>query len=154
MVLHFLVNVAKPSVVPNLQIAWYLQSDEKKAIVPHNQIWHQHYDIRFFRDINEIKELSSQGRMTQNSDPLPVLLRNFFHYFAHQGPDVPQGGFSWRNEVLSIRTAGGLLTKEEKGWTHATTEIVNEVSGADSKQKQRLTDTPVERSQTTLPICH
>ena len=128
MVLHFLINVAQPSVVPNLQVAWYMQSEATKATTPHNQIWFKHYDIRFFRDIDEIQKLASQGRITQNEDPLPVLLRNFFHYFAKQGPDVPSGGFAWRNDVLSLRTTGGLLTKEDKDWVQATTEIIDGVS--------------------------
>lgn len=128
MVLHFLINVAKPSVVPNLQVAWYTQPEAAKATIPHSQLWLKHYDIRFFRDIDEIQNLASQGRITQNRDPLPVLLRNFFHYFARQGPPVPNGGFGWRDEVISIRTPGGLLTKEEKEWTSATTEIVDGVS--------------------------
>ncbi|KAL9096717.1 MAG: hypothetical protein Q9165_001205 [Trypethelium subeluteriae] len=126
MVLHFLVNIAKPNVIPNLQTAWYLQSDGKRTTTPHHEIWLKHYDIRFFRDADEIGKLASQGRLTQNVDPLPVLLRNFFHYYARQGPGVPEGGFLWRNEVLSLRTPGGLLTKEEKDWTFATTEIVND----------------------------
>ncbi|KAF2231606.1 PAP/OAS1 substrate-binding domain-containing protein [Viridothelium virens] len=126
MVLHFLVNIAKPSVVPNLQTAWYLQSDDKKAATHHSELWLKHYDIRFFRDTDEIRRLASQGRLTQNVDPLPVLLRNFFHYYAKQGAGVPEGGFLWRSEVLSLRTPGGLLTKEEKEWTFATTEIVND----------------------------
>ena len=128
MVLHFLANIARPSVVPNLQVAWYQQPDDKKLATPPGQIWFKHYDVRFYRDIDEIKRLASQGKITENQDPLPVLLRNFFHYYAQQGAGVPSGGFVWRGEVLSLRTPGGILTKEDKEWTRATTEYVNGVS--------------------------
>lgn len=128
MVLHFLANIASPAVVPNLQTVWYRQSEAKRQATPLSQIWLKHYDIRFFRDVDEIKTMASQGRITENRDPLPVLLRNFFHYFAQQGAGVPSGGFIWRGEVLSLRTPGGILTKEEKDWTYATTEFFNGVS--------------------------
>ncbi|KAI9686965.1 MAG: hypothetical protein M1822_002718 [Bathelium mastoideum] len=124
MVLHFLVNVAQPGVLPNLQLAWYQQSNVKKAATPRSQIWFQQFDVRFVRERDEIRRLTSQT-LIRNQDPLPVLLRNFFHYFAHQGPNVPRGGFRWRHEVLSLRTPGGVLSKEDKGWVRATTETVN-----------------------------
>jgi hypothetical protein len=39
------------------------------------------------------------------------LLKGFFEYYAH--------GFQWGREVVSIRTKGGLMTKQEKGWVAA-----------------------------------
>lgn len=39
------------------------------------------------------------------------LLRGFFEYYAY--------AFQWGREVISIRTKGGLLTKQEKGWVAA-----------------------------------
>jgi terminal uridylyltransferase len=116
MVLHFLVNVAKPPVVPNLQHAFGANNRE---IMAHG------YNISFWSDEGHIRHLAAQKQLTQNTEPLGVLLRNFFHYFAAQGPQVIGGGFNWMKDVISIRTPMGILSKEGKEWTGAKTVTID-----------------------------
>lgn len=128
MVLHYLVNVAQPPVCPNLQ--HYLQrttdinsladrfKDAKKI---------SGYDVRFWRNEDEIIRAAQEGRLTQNRQSLASLLCKFFQYFASQGGYYGrQNNFHWTQEVLSLRTPGGILTKQDKGWVSATTIVTAE----------------------------
>ncbi|KZM22930.1 RNA uridylyltransferase [Ascochyta rabiei] len=128
MVLHYLVNVASPPVCPNLQ--HYLPQatdinslsdrfkDAKKI---------SGYDVRFWRNEEEIVRAAQEGRLTQNRQSLASLLCSFFRYFASQGGHYGrQANFYWTSEVLSLRTPGGILTKQDKGWVSATTIVTAE----------------------------
>ncbi|KAF2431228.1 hypothetical protein EJ08DRAFT_733461 [Tothia fuscella] len=116
MVIHFLVNVARPPVLPNLQHAF--GAGQRTVLI-------NGYNVSFWEDEQHIQQLAAQGQLTENTEPLGVLLRNFFHYFAAQGPNVPNGGFNWMKDVLSLRTLTGILSKESKGWTGAKTVTVH-----------------------------
>lgn len=116
MVLHFLINVARPPVIPNLQHTFGADS---RKVMAHG------YNISFWNDEDHIRHLAAQRQLTQNTEPLGVLLRNFIHYFAVQGPQVIGGGFNWMKDVLSIRTPMGILSKESKGWTGAKTVTID-----------------------------
>ena len=122
MVLHYLINIVRPPIVPNLQSGPY-QGD---GLVVDG------YDVRFWRDEHEIQRLAAVGELTQNrSDTVGSLLRGFFKYYAHPS----DGGFQWNSDVLSLRTPGGLLRKEDKGWTGAKTVTVeSNVPGEDAKE--------------------
>ncbi|MCJ1243152.1 hypothetical protein MMC30_000349 [Trapelia coarctata] len=122
MVLHYLINVAVPPVVPNLQLAWQASS---KEFVEDQQC--NGFDVRFWRAEKEIRIAARRGMLTQNRQPLGFLLRGFFQYYSQEGRGVPCGGFSWSRSVISIRTDGGLLTKQEKGWVEARTEIIEPI---------------------------
>lgn len=126
MVLHFLVNVVRPAVCPNLQLARHNRNDPPAPADPNSCC--AGYDVRFWRNEAEIRELAAKGMLTHNREPLGSLLRQFFHYYAQQGAHVPQGGFVWTHQVLSLRTPGGIMTKEAKGWTGAKTTLVDNVS--------------------------
>jgi terminal uridylyltransferase len=128
MVLHYLVNVASPPVCPNLQ--HYIPQgaginalsdrfkDAKKI---------SGYDVRFWRNEEEIVRAAQEGRLTQNRQPIASLLCGFFRYFASQGGHYGrQANFYWTSEVLSLRTPGGILTKQDKGWVSATTIVTAE----------------------------
>ncbi|KAJ4382091.1 hypothetical protein N0V86_002420 [Didymella sp. IMI 355093] len=127
MVLHYLVNVASPPVCPNLQ--HYLPQatdmdslserfkDAKKV---------SGYDVRFWRNEEDIIRAAQEGRLTQNRQPLASLLCGFFQYFASNGGYGRQNNFHWTQEVLSLRTPGGILSKQEKGWVSATTIVTAE----------------------------
>ena len=119
MVLHYVVNIANPPLAPNLQISWKAPPNE-----PPEDIRCNGCDVRFWRSEKDIRHAARRGMLTQNRSPLGSLLRGFFHYFAHEGRDVPCGGFSWGRSVLSLRTQGGTLSKQEKNWTGARTEII------------------------------
>ena len=119
MVLHYIVNVANPPIAPNLQISWKAPINEPPEDISCNGC-----DVRFWRSEQDILRDARRGMLTQNRSRLASLLRGFFHYFAREGLDAPYGGFSWGRSVLSLRTQGGILTKQAKNWTGARTEIV------------------------------
>ncbi|KAF2843384.1 PAP/OAS1 substrate-binding domain-containing protein [Patellaria atrata CBS 101060] len=126
MVLHFLMNVVKPAVLPNLQLLWRPHPQETPTEVIARETSCNGYNVCFMRNEDELIRLAAQRSITTNVEPLGVLLRNFFQYFTHQGPNVIGGGFRWSADVLSLRTPGGLRTKQEKGWTGAMTTVVDD----------------------------
>jgi terminal uridylyltransferase len=126
MVLHYLVNVVQPPVCPNLQLGWRPQPELQSPEQMFHGLEIDGYTVRFWRNEQEIMRAAYDGQLTRNTQTLGALLRGFFHYYANppmygipynQRP--PQ--FHWTNEVLSLRTPGGILTKQEKGWTGAKT---------------------------------
>ena len=133
MVLHYLVNIAQPPVVPNLQTVSQAFEDElsmKEAVL-------DGYNILFFRNETAIEELRRKKWITSNEESLGSLLRGFFHYYAQTGYSSPAGGFQWTQDTLSLRTVGGILPKQSKGWTGAKTETVD-VSGPGPTQTKEI----------------
>ena len=125
MALHYLMNVVQPPIIPNLQLV-------PLASPPENDYGLNGYNVRFWRSEQEILEAARRGQLTHNHlDTVGSLLRGFFHYYAHPYGD----GFSWATDVLSLRTPGGILRKEDKGWTGARTVLVEStVPGEDAKE--------------------
>ncbi|KXJ95261.1 hypothetical protein Micbo1qcDRAFT_216968 [Microdochium bolleyi] len=122
MVLHYLVNVAEPFVCPNLQLHAPPDPDVPPEALE-GLTTCKGYNVRFWRDEEAIRALANSNRLTQNQDSLGTLLRGFFEYYAQNNmmSTVNKRGFDWGREVLSLRTRGGLLTKQEKQWTGAKT---------------------------------
>lgn len=126
MVLHYLVNIVQPFVCPNLQSISrdappHLQPAEAAA-----RSFCKGKDVRFWQNEAEIKDLSARGLLNHNHDSVGSLIRGFFEYYAHGGTlSTVQNirGFDWGRDVLSLRTQGGILTKQEKGWVGAKTVI-------------------------------
>ena len=118
MVLHYLVNIARPPVAPNLQLAWRRGMPGETEFLG--------YDVRFWRDEAQIRQQAAAGKLTWNHDHLAVLVRGFFQYYA------TNSGFNWTREVLSLRSPGGLKSKQQKGWTGATT---TQVDGREVRQR-------------------
>lgn len=108
MLLHFLMNVTSPPVIPNLQImakerdAWSNRTDFETV---------DDFDVRFVGDPEEIA--AALEGCSRNLETLGGLLRGFFWYYSDQQ------GFHWTNDIVSIRSQGGTLTKRSKGWTEA-----------------------------------
>jgi len=131
MVLHYLVNVAQPFVCPNLQqLARPIDPNTPPELMDETIIC-KGRNVQFWRDEEEIKRLARDNVLTQNRDSIGTLLRGFFEYYAQKNmmSTVPGArGFDWGRDVLSLRTHGGLLSKQEKGWTGAKTvvEVKNE----------------------------
>ena len=125
MALHYLMNIVQPPVIPNLQLV-------PQASAPASDYGLNGYNVRFWQSEEEIMEAGRRGQLTRNqADTVGSLLRGFFQYYAH--PHT--GGFSWASDVISLRTPGGILRKEEKGWTGAKTVIVEStVPGEDAKE--------------------
>ncbi|KAI0176454.1 hypothetical protein GGR52DRAFT_362584 [Hypoxylon sp. FL1284] len=124
MVLHYLVNVATPFVCPNLQhLAPQYPNLPPEAL--EGIATCQGRDVRFWRDEAEIQRLASMGQITQNQESVGSLLRGFFEYYAQNNvmSTTQKRTFDWGREVLSLRTHGGLLLKQEKGWTGAKTVL-------------------------------
>ena len=131
MVLHYLINVANPPVLPNLQTSPLMLQDEMSA----KEVSLEGYNIQFFRNEEKILELAYRGQLTFNQESLGSLLRGFFRYFAQQGYGSPSGGFAWSQDTLSLRTLGGIISKQAKGWTGAKTETVD-LSGPGPQTKE------------------
>lgn len=133
MVIHYLTNVARPAVCPNLQLMAPPLPPNLTPEYIENTVQCKGRDIRFWRDEQQIAHAAQRNELTQNQDPVGLLLRGFFEYYA-QGHFMNVGGghmrgFDWGRDVISIRTNGGLMSKQEKGWTGAKTVI--EVRGMD-----------------------
>ena len=131
MVLHYLVNIANPPVLPNLQRSPLMLQDEMSP----KEISLEGYNIQFFRNEEKILDLARRGQLTFNREPLGSLLQGFFHYFAQQGYGSPSGGFAWTLDTLSLRTAGGIISKQTKGWTGAKTDTID-LSGPGPQTKE------------------
>jgi terminal uridylyltransferase len=117
MVLHYLVNIASPPVLPNLQLPWRPHDRCTAQGVDRTEI--EGWEVDFWRREEEIKEAAQRGVLSRNTEPLGALLAGFFQYYSSQG-GYPS--FHWMGQVLSLRTQGGLISKEEKGWVKAVTE--------------------------------
>ncbi|KAI2473564.1 hypothetical protein F4781DRAFT_137892 [Annulohypoxylon bovei var. microspora] len=129
MVLHYLVNIAEPFVCPNLQ--QLAPPDPNLPVEALEGITTcKGRDVRFWRDEQEIQRLAREGHLNQNRDSLGSLLRGFFEYYAQNFTmsTINKRGFDWGRDVLSLRTHGGLLSKQEKGWIGAKTVMQLEMS--------------------------
>lgn len=131
MVLHYLINVARPFVCPNLQILAPPVPPNPTPEQIEATVQCKGKNIRFWRDADQIANAAQQGVLSQNRDSIGLLLRGFFEYYA-QSNTISAGhmrGFDWGRDVISIRTNGGIMAKYRKGWTGAKT--VFEVRGTD-----------------------
>jgi len=127
MVLHYLVNIAQPPVCPNLQHAIPSPKDVAQLENFFKDPVVSGYTVRFWRNEQEIIQAAHSGRLSLNRQTVGALLRGFFQYYAggiNYGPRRPQ--FYWTNEVLSLRTLGGIRSKQDKGWVSAKTTVTAE----------------------------
>ncbi|KAL9616543.1 MAG: hypothetical protein Q9160_008610 [Pyrenula sp. 1 TL-2023] len=120
MVLHYLMNVAKPPVIPNLQLMEKRKRALHKPPLPPKMC--EGFDVTFWDDERTISRRATAGHNTNNTETLGSLLRGFFRHYSEFR------GFHWTKHVISIRTLNGLLTKEKKGWTGAKWEGLAEKS--------------------------
>jgi terminal uridylyltransferase len=135
MILHYLMNIARPPVIPNLQLNF-----------PHMPLNINGTEVGFFDNPAELASMAQRGQLFQggasNPQSTATLLRGFFHYYAHQGGRVPGGGFRWRDDVISLRVRGGLVAKISKGWTASSSSNIN---GVEVKQRYLLAlECPIE----------
>ncbi|KAI4227476.1 MAG: hypothetical protein L6R36_002377 [Xanthoria steineri] len=129
MVLHYLVNVARPPICLNLQTVEMAGRD----ISPENTRIVDGYSVRFWRDEKEIQQWSQNRLITaDHHSSVGSLLRGFFRYFA-----VVSGGFSWGTDVLSLRTPGGILSKKQKDWIAAKTVVLESAGEGQKGQEVR-----------------
>lgn len=149
MMLHYLVNIAQPFVCPNLQ---QLARPPDPNLTPaeiEETVLCRGRNVQFWRDEAEIQRLARDNALTQNRESVGQLLRGFFEYYAHSGmmSTVPCRGFDWGRDVISLRTHGGLLSKQAKGWTGAKTvlEVNTGVATSSSSNNNNNPDLPDSR---------
>lgn len=155
MVLHYLTNVARPYVCPNLQLMAPAVPPNLTAQQIESAVYCKGRDVRFWRDEEQIKAAVLRREMNSNIDSIGYLLRGFFEYYAQSSmmSTYQTRGFDWGRDVLSIRSPNGLLSKQEKGWTGAKTVL--EVRGSDKpsptelmSQQPKPAATPVQNNAT------
>ncbi|KAH7386309.1 caffeine-induced death protein-like protein [Cadophora sp. MPI-SDFR-AT-0126] len=154
MVLHYLVNIAQPFVCPNLQLIHkeppsYLPPAEIEALATC-----QGRDVRFWRNEGEIKNLADRKMLNHNHDSIGLLLRGFFEYYGQTGQmsTVSGRGFDWGREVLSLRTQGGILSKQEKGWVGAKTIIQTTTIAAPPTPSSATTPDVIDQPDVSLGL--
>ncbi|EEP77707.1 predicted protein [Uncinocarpus reesii 1704] len=111
MLLHYLMNVVKPPVIPNLQLS---------NIGLRNLEWVEGHETFFWDNFEEIAKASRKGKLTCNHQPGAELLRGFFTYYS---PKEYNGNyrfsrfpkFNWKYHVVSVRSPG-LTLKEQRNW--------------------------------------
>jgi terminal uridylyltransferase len=96
MILYYLTHIVTPPVLPNLQTL------PNRGVLSLEDLECEGCNIYFSRDANG-------GWVSLNGESVGELIKGFFNYFA----------FEWhfKNNVISIRSPNGMLTKEVKGWT-------------------------------------
>lgn len=131
MVLHYLSNVARPYVCPNLQLMAPALPLNLTPQQIESTVHCKGRDVHFWRDEEQIKAAVQRRELSNNVDSIGYLLRGFFEYYAQSNmmSTYQTRGFDWGRDVLSIRSPNGLLSKQEKGWTGAKTVL--EVRGSD-----------------------
>lgn len=111
MVIHYLSNVARPPVLPNLQHWDIPENTPQELLRVKSHDGQSEHNVWFWQDWDEIDSVAASGGITSNKEELGSLIRGFFDYYTHS--------FNWLKEVISIRTRGGILLKEDKGWKAA-----------------------------------
>lgn len=131
MVLHYLVNIVQPFVCPNLQQLAPQPSPYVQPDIMERRLASLGFNVQFWRNEQEIMDLAHANQLNHNTDSLGHLLRGFFEYYAYGGNMTNSNvkGFDWGRDVLSLRSPGGLLTKQLKGWTGAKTVLEPRGSG-------------------------
>ncbi|KAI1919342.1 hypothetical protein LOZ65_004497 [Ophidiomyces ophidiicola] len=111
MLVHYLMNIAKPPVVPNLQLS---------NIGRRNLQWIDGNETFFWDDFEEIARTSRHRKLTHNCQTTAELLRGFFTYFSpteyspqYQFTRTPK--FNWKLHVVSIRCPN-IVYKTSKDW--------------------------------------
>ncbi|KAF3910458.1 hypothetical protein ABW20_dc0108034 [Dactylellina cionopaga] len=108
MVAHFLINVVQPPVLPNLQLI------PPEPDTPAIELTQDGFNIWYFKGSSKI---TSGGLLTggKNEMNLGQLIYEFFQYYTTN--------FNFVSEVVTIRTPGGVMYKQEKGWTSARERV-------------------------------
>ncbi|EFW15037.1 conserved hypothetical protein [Coccidioides posadasii str. Silveira] len=111
MLLHYLMKVATPPVIPNLQLS---------NIGMRNLEWIEGHETFFWDNFEEIARVAGKGILTSNRQSAGELLRGFFTYYspAESGNrrwSTRYSKFNWKNDVVSIRNPN-LTSKETKRW--------------------------------------
>ncbi|KAF8477126.1 hypothetical protein BDZ91DRAFT_647624 [Kalaharituber pfeilii] len=110
MILHYLINVVQPPVLPNLQLYPIPPGTPQSEIITE-----EGHNIWYYKDRETLEKQAAEGSLTSNTMDLTTLLLGFFEFYAYK--------FGWVRDIISIRTEGGLITKMDKGWVTAAVRI-------------------------------
>ncbi|KAK6341693.1 hypothetical protein TWF696_008761 [Orbilia brochopaga] len=137
MVAHFLINIVQPPVLPNLQLI------PPPADTPASELSQEGYNIWYFKDLSKIAsgELLPQGK---NEMSLGQLIHEFFQYYTTN--------FNFVSECVTIRTPGGVMYKQQKGWTSAR-ERVGEMNNTYQDRYLLALEDPFEISHNVGRTC-
>ncbi|PGH17522.1 hypothetical protein AJ79_01122 [Helicocarpus griseus UAMH5409] len=106
MILHYLLNVTDPPVIPNLQ----------HCNIGFRELeWVEGEEVFYWRNIAEIVKAADQRKLTRNRQSVPSLLRGFFDYYSGGGYVPGRRRFCYKDDVVSIRSCAGRVTKRERG---------------------------------------
>ncbi|KAE8387346.1 hypothetical protein BDV23DRAFT_186379 [Aspergillus alliaceus] len=116
MVIHYLMNVIDPTLVPNLQLS-------SQPCPGHSKIASfSEYNILFINNEAELERRASYNIKYGNRQSIGKLLRGFFAYYGSRYQMMPPGCFNWVQNVVSIRTQGGIVAKLDKDWNTSRTD--------------------------------
>ncbi|EWC44225.1 hypothetical protein DRE_06970 [Drechslerella stenobrocha 248] len=137
MVAHFLINVVQPPVLPNLQLI------PPAAETAESELMQEGFNIWYFKDLERIAsgEFLPGGR---NEMSLGQLVHEFFQYYTTN--------FNFVSECVTIRTPGGVMYKQEKGWTSAR-ERVGEMNNTYQDRYLLALEDPFEVSHNVGRTC-
>ncbi|KAJ6262852.1 Terminal uridylyltransferase [Drechslerella dactyloides] len=137
MVAHFLINIVQPPVLPNLQLI------PPPADTPVSELTQDGYNIWYFKDLSKIKsgDLLPNGK---NEMSLGQLIHEFFQYYTTN--------FNFVSECVTIRTPGGVMYKQQKGWTSAR-ERVGEMNNTYQDRYLLALEDPFEISHNVGRTC-
>ncbi|TIA74594.1 hypothetical protein E3P91_00882 [Wallemia ichthyophaga] len=114
LVIFFLTHVKQPPVLPNLQ-----RIPPIRPVSPESASYDGR-NIYFFDDVALLRQEWSSA----NTQSVGELLWEFFRFYAKD--------FNYTHDVISIRTQGGILSKDAKGWVQDL-----EVDGASEFARDR-----------------
>jgi terminal uridylyltransferase len=83
-----------------------LQQLPPPRVTPPEESVYEGHDIYFFDDLDALPRFW----VGMNRENVGELLIEFFRFFS--------SSFRYTHDVISVRTPGGLLSKESKGWMH------------------------------------
>jgi terminal uridylyltransferase len=116
MAIHYLMNVVDPPLVPNLQLLCPPFTEQS------NGAGFGEHDARFFNNEAKLRGRAWYNKTFGNQQSVGELVRGLFAYYGSHNRTAPSGGFNWVQNVISIRTRGGILSKLGKGWNTAKTD--------------------------------
>ncbi|OLL26113.1 Poly(A) RNA polymerase protein cid1 [Neolecta irregularis DAH-3] len=101
LILFYLLNCTQPPLLPNLQLI----PPPDGVTIPQSALSCNGHNVWFYRDWPSLHFIS------KNSQSLAELLAGFFRFFGHT--------FNFRDQCIAIRLHSGVISKADKGWTHA-----------------------------------
>ena len=121
MALYYLIHVAKPPVLPNLQVEPFScrvdRCGLRKGYVEGSALF-------WIEEEQAVRRAAYEGALSSNKETVGSLLSGFFEYFDSSNSKSREARFNWGLSVISLRSVYGIIAKEAKGWTRVETTYV------------------------------